>query len=59
MDSLDAAEKVLREAGQPLHYKTITEQIIEKNLWHTEGKTPDQTVNARIAVNIKKKVKAS
>jgi restriction system protein len=55
MDSLDAAEKVLDQAGQPLHYKTITEQIIEKELWYTTGKTPDQTINARIAVDIKKK----
>jgi restriction system protein len=55
MDSLDAAEKVLGEAAQPLHYKAITEQIITKELWQTEGKTPDQTVNARLAVDIKKK----
>jgi restriction system protein len=55
MDSLDAAEKVLQEAGQPLHYKDITDRIISQNYWQTEGKTPDQTVNARICVDIKKK----
>ena len=55
MDSLDAAEKVLNEAAQPLHYKEITRQILSQNFWQTEGKTPDQTVNARIAVDIKKK----
>lgn len=55
MDSLDAAEKVLHEAGQSLHYKEITNRIISQKLWRTEGKTPDQTVNARLAVDINKK----
>lgn len=59
MDSLDAAEKVLREAGHPLYYKEITNRILSQNLWQTEGKTPDQTVNARIAVDIKKKGNSS
>jgi restriction system protein len=55
MDSLDASEKVLQETGQPLHYKEITNRILSQNYWQTEGKTPDQTVNARIAVDIKKR----
>ena len=54
MDSLDASEKVLNEAAQPLHYKEITRRILSQNIWHSDGKTPDQTVNARIAVDIKK-----
>jgi restriction system protein len=54
MDSLDAAERVLTEIGEPLHYREITHLILEKDLWKTEGKTPDQTVNARLAVDIKK-----
>jgi len=54
MDSLTAVEKVLLNIGKPLHYKQITEKIIEKGLWKTEGKTPDQTINARISVDIKK-----
>lgn len=55
MDSLDASEKVLQETGQPLHYKEITDRIISQNYWQTEGKTPDQTVNARICVDINRK----
>jgi restriction system protein len=59
MDSLDACEKVLDEAGQPLHYQTITEQILAKDLWHTEGKTPDRTINARLSVDISNNGKES
>jgi restriction system protein len=52
MNSLDAVEKLLLEVDKPLHYKEITKRIIEKRYWQSEGKTPDQTVNARIAVDI-------
>jgi restriction system protein len=55
VDSLDASERILKEAGQPLHYKVITARIIKNKLWQSEGKTPEQTVNARLAVDIKKK----
>jgi len=59
MDSLAASEKVLLDAGQSLHYKEITNRIISQHLWQTEGKTPDQTINARLAVDIKKNGVAS
>jgi len=54
MDSLDATEQILREAAVPLHYHEITERILALNLWPTEGKTPDATINARLAVDIRK-----
>lgn len=54
MNSLDAVEAVLAEANKPLHYKEITERILTQGLWSTEGKTPDATINAQLAVNIKK-----
>lgn len=54
MDSLDATQKVLKDAAEPLHYLEITKRILEQGLWHTEGKTPEATINARIAVDIKK-----
>ncbi len=54
MDSLDATQKILEDAVEPLHYLEITKRILEQGLWRTEGKTPDQTINARIAVDIKK-----
>ena len=53
MNSLDAVEAILIEAGEPLHYHEITRRILEKKLWETEGLTPDATINARLAVDIK------
>ena len=54
MDSLEAVETILGQAAEPLHYQDITAKILEKDLWQTEGKTPDATINARLAVDIKK-----
>ena len=53
MNALDAAFEVLRDAGSPLHYREITERILAQKLWLTEGRTPWDTVNARLAVDIK------
>ena len=50
---LDAVETVLKEASTPLHYEAITKQILEKGLWTAQGKTPEATVNAALAVDIK------
>ncbi len=55
MNSLDAAEKILHDAAEPLHYLQITAQILAQELWLTEGKTPEATINARLAVDIKRK----
>ena len=54
MDSLGASEQVLNQAGEPLHYKEITARILAQDLWQTGGKTPDATINARLAVDIRK-----
>ncbi len=59
MNSLDAVEVVLNGSGEPLHYHEITRRILEKKLWATEGLTPDATINARLAVDIKRKDKLS
>ena len=53
MNTLDAIERVLQQMGKPLHYREITQQILEQNLWETKGKTPDATINARLATDIK------
>ena len=53
MNSLDAAETVLREAGGPLHYREITERILAQRLWATRGKTPWSTVAARLVTDMK------
>ena len=59
MSAIDAAFEVLRAAGESLHYCEITKRMLAQNLWHTEGKTPWVTVNARISVEIKTQGNAS
>ena len=59
MRALDAAAAILEEADGPLHYREITERMITKELWNTEGKTPWNTVSARIAVDIRDRGPAS
>lgn len=59
MSGLDAAAKVLADAGEPLNCKTIVERAIEKGLWKSDGKTPAATVYAAIIREIAKKGDAS
>ena len=53
MKAIDAAAVVLRDAGKPLHYREIVERMLAQKLWNTGGKTPWNTVNALISVDIK------
>src|SRR5947209_5372714 len=59
MNVLDAAEKVLQAAGSPLHYREITQRILQQGLWQTDGKTPEATINARLAVDIAEQSESS
>lgn len=59
LSGLDAAAKVLADAGEPLNCKTIVERAIEKGYWKTGGKTPAATVYAAILREIQKKSGAS
>ena len=52
MRAIDAVATVLAEADGPLHYSEITERMLAKGLWNSPGKTPESTVNARLAVDI-------
>ena len=54
MNSIEAAAKVLADAGEPLHYKEISRRIIEQGLWETQGKTPERTVNANLGKDLQK-----
>ncbi|WP_197018507.1 winged helix-turn-helix domain-containing protein [Methanoculleus sp. MH98A] len=54
MNVLDAAYEVLRVAGEPLHYREITQRMLDRGLWSSAGLTPWDSVNARIAVDIKR-----
>ena len=53
MNATDAAESVLADAGEPLHYREITRRILERELWQTEGLTPEATISARLGTDIK------
>jgi len=45
---LDAAAKVLAEAGEPLNTKQMVERMLAKGLWTTNGRTPAATIYAAI-----------
>lgn len=52
MNWADAIRKVLREAGEPLHYAEIADIIAQEGLVKSRGATPDKTVNARLGTMI-------
>jgi len=52
MGFLDAAEEVLKQAGEPLHYREITEHAIAQGLIETRGQTPTRTMNAQLSTSI-------
>src|SRR5215213_3180889 len=53
MTYLDAAEQILQDAGQPLHYREITKRAIAKGLLETTGKTPEATMGAQLYMAVK------
>lgn len=52
MGFLEAAEEVLKQEGQPLHYDEITKRAMDLGLIETKGKTPNRTMNAQISTSI-------
>lgn len=54
-----SAIKILKKAGKPLGYKEITRLALESGLLETEGATPELSMNAQIAVDIKYKGRGS
>lgn len=59
MNLLVAAQTVLAEAGTPLHIKELTQRMLDRNLWSTEGKTPVDSVSSALSVDIKQRGQAS
>ena len=57
LSGLDAAAKVLAEAGEPLRCKQIVETMLAKGYWTTNGKTPAATIYAAILREIQAKGK--
>jgi len=56
---LDAAARVLAEAGEPMTCRQIVEVAFEKGYWKSGGKTPHATVYAAIIREIAAKGKES
>ncbi len=55
MSGLDAAAKVLAEAGEPLRCKEIAKRALEAGYWASDGKTPHATVYSSILRDIQKR----
>ncbi len=54
MNFLDAAYKVLKEAGRPLKYTEITSRARTLDLLETKGQTPEATMGSRLYVDSKR-----
>ena len=48
MSGLDAAAKVLAEAGKPMNVRAIVETALAKGYWRTGGATPWATVYSAV-----------
>ena len=49
----EAIKKVLAETDTSLHYTEISEHILSRGYYETDGATPAATVNAQISASIK------
>jgi len=59
VSGLDAAAKVLKDAGQPMRARELVNTMIERGLWKSGGKTPWATIYAAVIREIAAKGKAS
>lgn len=50
-----AAMEILQKYRKPLHYRELTRLAIENGLLETDGSTPEASMNAQLAVDIKAK----
>jgi Restriction endonuclease/HB1, ASXL, restriction endonuclease HTH domain len=53
MTYLEAAAAILKDAGEPLHYKAITTRALERGLIEPKGATPDATMGAQLYQAVK------
>jgi hypothetical protein len=59
ISGLDAAAKILQEAGTPMKAQAMVDKALAEGLWQTTGKTPQATVYAAIIREIAAKGPAS
>jgi HB1/ASXL restriction endonuclease-like protein with HTH domain len=53
VDFKAAAREVLDEVGHPLHYSDITEMALEAGYLDSAGRTPQNTMRARLSVDVR------
>lgn len=53
MTFLDAAYQLLKESGEPRHYRWLTEEALKRGLVKTKGKTPADTMHASLSTEIR------
>lgn len=53
MTYLEAAYQILKQAGEPLHYREITERALAQSLIAPTGLTPDATMASRLYIDTK------
>lgn len=51
----DAAYVILAEAREPLHYKELARVVLERGLFKSRGKTPEQTLRSQISREVSTK----
>ncbi len=59
MSGLDAAAKVLAEAGEPMNVKAVVEAAMAKGYWTSKGATPWATVYSAVIREIVAKKETS
>jgi hypothetical protein len=59
MSGLEAAYRVLAEAGKPMNARQIYDTVIDKGYWDPQGLTPEATLSSAILHEMKKKGDAS
>jgi hypothetical protein len=59
MSFLDAAYEILKEAGEPLHYREIARRALERGLIRTKGRTPEATLRTQLGTSIKRGLEGS
>lgn len=52
MSWLEAIERVLREENRPMYYVDISNKILSKGYYKTNGATPEKTVLAQLSTSI-------
>ena len=55
MSLLDAAQKELEKEGKPLHYRDLTDRVVDSGLWRTAGKTPERTLSSLLGNDIRQR----